>query len=43
MKKRNHSETEIVRAVKELESGMDVSQLRELKALQEEKNLLKIV
>ncbi len=41
MKKRNHSETEIVRAVKELESGMDVSQLRELKALQEENRRLK--
>ena len=36
MKRKVHTESEMVKAVQELESGMEVSQVRRLKELEEE-------
>lgn len=41
MKKSIHSEAEIIKSVKELEGGMDVSQLRKLKELEDENSRLR--
>ena len=41
MKRKVHTESEMVKAVQELESGMEVSQVRRLKELEEENRKLK--
>ena len=41
MKRKVHTESEMVKAVLELESGMEVSQVRRLKELEEENRKLK--
>ena len=41
MKRKVHTESEMVKAVQELESGMEVSQVRRLKELEEESRKLK--
>ena len=40
MKRKVHTESEMVKAVQELESGMEVSQVRRLKELEEENRTL---
>ena len=41
MKRKVHTESEMVKAVQELESSMEVSQVRRLKELEEENRKLK--
>ena len=41
MKRKVHTESEMVKAVQELESGMEVSHVRRLKELEEENRKLK--